>query len=71
MTPRPSHLAVGLTVVPKLDLDVTSSDPGSALPATTPSGIIFDSLANVRTIEREMRRMLPARGPAFDHHGSA
>lgn len=68
---NPSPGTAGADAVSVEPIDLTTSDPGSALPALTPSGRIYDSLANVRTIEREMRRMLPARGPAFDHHGSA
>lgn len=64
---RPSP-GTALAVVPAFDL--TTSDPGSAVPASTPSGRIYDSLARVRAIRRDILNMRPATDSG-DYHGSA
>lgn len=63
---RPST-GTALAVVP---VDLTTSDPGSAVPASTPSGRIYDSLARIRVTQRAILNMRPATDSG-DYHGSA
>lgn len=63
---RPST-GTALAVVP---VDLTTSDPGSAVPASTLSGRIYDSLARVRAIRRDILNLRPATDSG-DYHGSA
>lgn len=63
---RPSP-GTALAVVP---VALDTSDPGSAVPATTPSGRIYDSLARVRAIRRDILNFRPATDSG-DYHGSA
>ncbi len=63
---RPST-GTALAVVP---VDITTSDPGSAVPASTPSGRIYDSLDRIRATQRKILNMRPATDSG-DYHGSA
>lgn len=56
-----------LAVVPAYDL--TTSDPGSALPASAPSDQIRDSLARIRATRRAILALTPAE--PSDYHGNA
>ena len=63
---RPST-GTALAVVP---VDLTTSDPGSAVPASTPSGRIYAALASIRVTQRAILNMRPATDSG-DYHGSA